>query len=177
MTGISNDLLQRLKTLMGDLDFSWDAEALDSPERFMAYGKRISQELERLADMGPEKEERVNDLMRRLFALMLQSAAVEKFGDSSISSIRKLLEEVYDAPNVKDDIIRLRNTAEQAFRSILTQEQYETIMKRASDDFPASLVDWFTDFYGPYQNLPLAESASVSKVLSDMMKEVANGDA
>ncbi len=171
-------LLERLQSLMGNLDFSWDDKAFDSPELALTTGERINREHERLEAMGEEKQERIMSRMFSLFATMLQMLAIETYGNDEIPSIRRVIEDTYNKPNVKAELSRLRHTIEKALRaSTLTKEQCDILLNGFIDEIPLLMVDWLTEMYVPYRSLPLTETRSIAAALADMMKEVGDADS
>ncbi len=170
-------MLERLQALLGDLDFTWDERALDSPEIALKIGERYNREFERLEAMGEEKEERIFNLMFSFFALMLQTLAIRQYGNDGITAIRKVVAEIFDKPNVKAEISRQRNTIEKALlASTLTKDQVDLVMVGMIDEIPSSLVDGLSELYAPYRLLPLTEAQSITTTLSDMMKEAEYAD-
>ncbi len=178
MTNMTIDAtLERLQCLLGDVDFTWDERALDSPEIALEIGERYSREFERIEAMGDEKEERIINLMFSFFAVMLQMLAIRQYGNGGITAIGKVVAEIYNKPNVKAEISRLRNTLEKALlTSTLTKEQINLLMTGVIDEIPRLLVDWFTELYVPYRLLPLTEAQSIAATLFDMMKEAGDAD-
>lgn len=126
--------------------------------------------------MGEEKEERIINLMFSIFGHMLQTLAIRQYGNGGITAIRKVVAEIYDTPDVKAEMSRLRNTIEKAFLSALTKEQCDLIMTEVIDEILHLLVDGVAEFYTPYRLLPLTESRPIATTLVDMMKEADNAD-
>lgn len=170
-------MLEKLQSLLGDLDFSWDDRALDSPEVALEIGERYNREFERLEAMGAEKEERIFNLMFSFLALMLQTLAIREYGNDGVEAIREVVEGIYNKPNVKAEMNRLRNTLEQALlASTLTKDQVDLVMAGMIDEIPRFLIDGITEHYTPYRLLPLTEAQSIAAILSDMMKEGDDAD-
>lgn len=170
-------MVERIQSLLGDLDFSWDDRALDSPEKALEVGERYNRELERLTSMGKEQEERIFNLMFSILAMMLQMLAIREYGNDGEEAIRNVVEDIYNKPNVKADIKKLSKTIEKALMdSTLTKEQVDLVMTRVINEIPHLLMDGLTEHYTPYRLLPLMESRSIASTLSDMMKEADDGD-
>lgn len=172
-----NELAQKLLSLMGDLDFSWDESALDSPEIALEVGARYNREYERLDDMGEERKERIFFLIAEILAIMLQNLAISQYGNDGPAAIKQVLTDIVDKPEVKDEFTRLRNTAKRALETTdLSAEQIDLVMTQVIDKRLNALVDRFVELYTPYQLLPLNDTRSLSIVLADMMKEEQNAD-
>ena len=167
-----NELAEKLQSLMGNLDFSWDDRALDSPEIALRVGARYSREYERFDAMEDVRKERILNLMAEIFATMVQILAIREYGNGGSMAIRQVLTDFIDNPEVKDRFDQRRNTAKRALETTdLSAEQINLIMSGVIDQMPRLLVDRFTELYIPYQLLPLGQSHSMATVLADMMKE------
>lgn len=125
---------------------------------------------------GEEKEERIINLTFSILAHMLQTLAIETYGNDGPAAIRKVMEEIYNKPSVKAEMGRLRNTIEKALLSALPKEQCDLIMTEVIDEIPRLLVEWVTELYAPYRLLPLTEAQSIATTLADMMQETDNAD-
>ena len=172
-----NELAEKLQSLMGDLDFSWDERALDSSDIALEVGARYSREYERFADMEGERKERIFFLLTEILATMLQILAIREYGNGGSTAIRQVLTDIVDKHEVKDEFNRLRNTAKKGLEAAdLSAEQIDLVMSGVIDKRLNDLVDRFTELYTPYQLLPLGQSHSIAAVLADMMKETEHAD-
>ncbi|HEY94490.1 MAG TPA: hypothetical protein G4O15_06080 [Dehalococcoidia bacterium] len=172
-----NELAQKLLSLMGDLDFSGDERALDSPEIALEVGARYNREYERFEAMEQERKERILNLMSEIFAIMVQILAIRQYGNDGSTAIRQVLTDIAGQAEVKDRFNRRRNTAKRALETTdLSAEQINLIMAGVIDEIPSLLIDRFTQLYTPYQLLPLNNTQSIASVLTDMLKETERAD-
>ena len=172
-----NELAEKLQSLMGDLDFSWDERALDSSDIALEVGARYSREYERFADMEGERKERIFNLMSEIFAKMLQILAIREYGNGGSTAIRQVLTDIVNQAEVKERFNRRRDTAKRALDTTdLSAEQINLIMAGVIDKIPNLLIDRFVELYTPYRLLPLGQSRSIAAVLADMMKEAEDAD-
>ena len=167
-----NELAEKLLSLMGDLDFSWDERAEDSPAIALEVGARYSREYERFETMDEERKERILNLMSQIFAMMVQALAIREFGNGGPTAIRQVLTDIVEKPEVEDEFNRLKNTAKSALETTdLSAEQIDLVMAGMIDNRLDLVVDRFVELYTLYQLLPLEQSRSIAAVLADMMKE------
>jgi hypothetical protein len=87
---------------VGDLDFSCDERALDSPEIALEVRERCSREYERFEIMGEEKKERILNLMSEISAIMLQILAIRQYGNGGSAAIRQGLTDITNQADSKD---------------------------------------------------------------------------
>lgn len=175
MNATINVLVEKLQTLMGDLNYRFDFNpTLDPPEQLIEIGEHNLRELEKFEAMGEERKERIWNLMAIILATGFQKLAIEKYGATDTGKIRKVLEDLFQQPDNQAFFGRLRHTEEQCLLgSGLTEEQCHAAMKYIFDKLPEALMEYLEDLYSPLRFLPRSEAQSITMTLADMMKEVA----
>jgi len=169
-----NVLGEKLLALMDDVHFRSDYdEALDSPEQLMAIGEHNLREYEKIESMDEERKERLQNLLINLLVRAFQKEAVEKYGNTHRSSIRQVLQARCDEPETRAYLDRLKQTFKRCLLSItLTEEQREEITSfYCSDRHLQVLIEAIENFIGPFCLLPFSEAQSITRTLTDMIKE------
>ncbi|MFC1981126.1 hypothetical protein ACFLVN_02650 [Chloroflexota bacterium] len=172
-------LLTRFEVLIGNVSFRSDYDkAVDSPEHLMAIGEHNLREYEKIESMDGERKERLQNLVVNLLARALQKEAMEKYGNTERSSIRQILQDRCDGPETQAYLDRLRQTFKRCLLSIpLTEDQCEDISAyHCSNMWPQVIIEAIEELVSPSCVLPFSETQSLTRTLTDMMKEVENAN-
>jgi hypothetical protein len=176
MDPIIGKLCNRLDTLMGDIDFRGDDRNLESPEQLMAIGKHNLRELQKIEDMDPERQERIQSLHFNILTSVFQEEAVRQYGKTDTNSVKRTLEDWSSLPENRQYVDRVIGMVKQCVaRFDLTKEQ-EAIVTHILDELPNMIMNTLVEIADHRRLLPRAEAQSIAMTLADMMREAGNAN-
>jgi hypothetical protein len=172
-------LCSRINALVGETDFHWDDPPLDSTEEFLAVCAHNCREGEKIEALDEESQERIRNLTSKIFTVMLQEEATEKYGSMEMSSIRQVMDDWSNRPEYRAFLVNLRQTTKLALLdSDLTEEQIDTVIKDFFDKLSQIMMEVIEELITPLQRFRQVEAHSIAMDLADMMmKEVRNADS
>jgi hypothetical protein len=160
---------QKLLELMAGTNFRVHVDC-SSPERFLESGKRIDAEYAKIEALGEDHQNRIWCLLRLVLAEQLQPQALSKYGNSSDSSLRRVLaDELLQSEDTK--WIEAARMAKEALRGQgLTDQQLEMI-GQLFDSFPGVIIDFIVEGIRQMCLVPLSEEPEIAGILCEMLKE------
>ncbi len=166
---------EKLLKLMAGISFK-DVDGKSSPEEFRAAVRHNREQLALLEARGDEFLERALFADSRFVAEILIPAALEKYGEATESSLRKLLQEDYAERHVAAETIKFKQMFLQEFGQGLTHEQSENV-GALIEALPVMLNEVLVDLAG---RLTWATSESyndIAEALTVMLKgDLKDGD-
>lgn len=141
-----------------------------SPEEFRRAVQHNKEQLALLEAKGNEFLERALYLDSRFLAESLIPSALEKYGDSTEASLRKLLQEDYAERNVAAETSKFKQLALQELGKGLDEKQLENV-GMLIEALPVMMIDVIVELAGRLTWAPPDSYNDIAAVLTRMLKE------
>ena len=175
MIATIESLTNRLQALLGEVKFWPDyTTALDSPLHLIAIGEHNHREYSKIESMDEERRERIWSVMWNIVASGLQTQAIEKYGNTDMSSIRQCLMDWQNKPENKAFIDKLIRLAQEGVtQECLTNEGRQEAIEYLTM-LPIYMMEVLIEETSRFSHLPRLEAQPITIALADMMKEGAS---
>ncbi len=163
------DKCKKLLELMAGANFRIDVD-YSSPERFLESGKRIEAEYAKIEDLGEEHQRRIWRLMCLALAEQLQPRALSKYGNTSDSSLRRVLADEFLQP---EDVkwVEAARLAKEALKGQEFTDQQLEMIGQLFDSLPDVMIEFIVEGVRQMCLVPLAEGPDIAGILCEMLKE------
>jgi hypothetical protein len=160
---------QKLLELMAGANFRVHVDC-SSPDRLLESGKRIDAEYAKIEALGEEHQNRIWCLLCLVLAEQLQPQALSKYGNTSESSLRRVLaDELLQPEDTK--WIEAARMAKEALRGQGFTDQQLEMIGQLFDNLPNVIVDFIVEGIRHLCLIPLSEEPDIAGILCDMLRE------
>ena len=160
----------KILDLLAGIDFKV-VDSNSSVEKFKEVATHNSRQYTRIEAMGEEHQKRIEDLICLVLSGKLDPMAMDRFGDTSDASLRKLLSDFFYIPEMTPEWEKIRKLALAALDDeAFTNDQIQSIAK-LYDAVPEMMIDYLADSISRLKAVPMQEASSISKVLIHMIQE------
>jgi hypothetical protein len=160
---------QKLLELMAGANFRFHVDC-SSPDRFLESGQRIDAEYAKIEALGEEHLNRIWCLTCLVLAEQLQPRALRKYGNTSDSSLRRVLaDELLQPENVK--WVEAARLAKEALRGQAFTDQQLEMIGQLFDSLPDVIINSIVEGVRQMCLIPLSEGPDIAGILSEMLKE------
>ncbi len=164
------DSKQRLLELLGGTNFKFTDSNMSAKEfKDIVWYNR--EQFAKIEARGEDYQERILDLMYLVLTEELQPIMISRFGNASDRSLHRIFKETFNTPGIKSGWETCKQTALTALvYDGLDAKQLEVI-SCVIDNLPETIISLLIWIVGRLKVIPMQESTSLSRILTQMMKE------
>ena len=169
------DMGKKLLEIMGNVNFRVDDD-LNSPDQLLEMGAHNLAEYNKIEAMPEERQQRIENLVWLLLAEKIQVEALQKYGDSSDSSVRKFLENEFSKREIKLESEKCKQLAKEVIANEGLKDFQRDAMYRLLDLMPHLIIEFILEGVGRFRLLPRTKAPQIISALIDMLKEAECAD-
>jgi len=147
-----------------------------SGEQFIEIARHNEEQYARIEAKGEQYQERIQNFVCLLLSEKLNPLAMEKFGNTSDASLRKLLSELLYNPEMTSEWKKNHKLALAALSNEGFNKDQIKIIGELFDAIPGIIINFLADFINRLKAVPMQEVWSITKVLVQMIKEASYAD-
>jgi hypothetical protein len=160
--------------LLGDVEFKPMPVEVTQVE-FRRIAEVNLEQYTRLEAKGKHHLERVQDLVSLMLGEKLLPMCLDKFGDNSDYSLRRLLEGLFYSPEMESGWDKYEQMALESLGDSGFKCEQLTVIQELLHCLPSMIIDYMVEQVGRLKNVPMQEVPRISSLLAQMMKESGHG--
>lgn len=164
------DTEQRLLELFDGINF----KIINGDESVEQYGKIARHNMEQydlIETRGEIYKEQLLDMISLFLAEKLQPIAVDKYGDTGETSVRRIFDETSSNPEAITEWEKTKQLALSAVSDYGFSESEIDLLSEFLDLIPGMILDLIIELTGRLKVVPMTELSGITRTLTLMMQE------